>query len=103
MRRLKRSLSTYTFSRMPLFQVQLPLGEEAHIMNKPYAGLLAIMLYCGGSKAILAEQHALDADNFAGTVTLTTDYMFRGISFSNSEPALQGSFDWSYGNFFAGA
>lgn len=72
-------------------------------MNKPYAGLLAIMLYCGGGQAILAAEHALDADNFTGTVTLTTDYVFRGISFSNSEPALQGSFDWSYGNFFAGA
>ena len=71
-------------------------------MNKSCAGLLAIMLYCAGGVA-RADQHPLNPGNFSGTVTLTTDYIYRGISFSNEDPALQGSFDWSYGSFFAGA
>lgn len=33
----------------------------------------------------------------------TTDYVFRGISFTNERPAIQGSIDMSYGIFYAGA
>lgn len=42
------------------------------------------------------------AENFSATLTFTSNYMYRGLSFSNDHPALQGSFDWSYGNLFAG-
>lgn len=45
---------------------------------------------------------AFAAENFSATLTMTSNYMFRGTSFSNDKPALQGSFDWGYGNFFAG-
>ena len=70
-------------------------------MKKSTAGLLAIMLYMTGAPA-MAEEHPMDAGNFSATLTLTTDYIFRGISFSSEDPALQGSFDWGYGNVFAG-
>lgn len=43
-----------------------------------------------------------DISNFSSTVTITTDYVFRGISFSEEDPAIQGSMDWGYKNFYAG-
>ncbi len=42
------------------------------------------------------------AENFSATLTFTSNYIYRGLSFSNDHPALQGSFDWTYGNLFAG-
>jgi uncharacterized protein (TIGR02001 family) len=39
----------------------------------------------------------------SGTVTLVSDYVFRGISQSDGGPAIQGSFDWSNDMFYAGA
>jgi uncharacterized protein (TIGR02001 family) len=37
------------------------------------------------------------------TVGATSDYIFRGISLSDEDPAAQGSLDMSYGIFYAGA
>jgi uncharacterized protein (TIGR02001 family) len=37
------------------------------------------------------------------TVGGTSDYVFRGLSFTNEDPAAQGSLDMSYGIFYAGA
>ncbi len=40
----------------------------------------------------------------SGTVTAVSDYDFRGISLSGTDPALQGSIDWAHGSgFYAGA
>lgn len=41
---------------------------------------------------------------FSGTVALTTDYLFRGISQTDREPAIQGSMDYTYTpyGFYAG-
>ena len=40
----------------------------------------------------------------SGTVTAVSDYDFRGMSLSSTDPALQGSIDWaSEGGFYAGA
>lgn len=38
----------------------------------------------------------------SGTLTLTSDYMFRGISQTSGNPALQGSLDFTSGIFYAG-
>jgi len=38
----------------------------------------------------------------SGTAALTTDYIFRGLSFTDEGPAIQGSFDATYGIFYAG-
>ncbi|MFN0217920.1 MAG: TorF family putative porin [Hyphomicrobium sp.] len=45
------------------------------------------------------------ADEFGYSITLgaTTDYVFRGISLSDEKPEAQGSIDFSYGQFYAGA
>jgi len=42
------------------------------------------------------EEGALDAENFSATLTLTSDYVYRGISFTDGEPAVQGSFDYAH-------
>lgn len=36
--------------------------------------------------------------SFGGSLTLATDYMFRGISNSNNRPQVQGDLNWSHGS-----
>ena len=52
----------------------------------------------------LAATSAIAEDDFPGefsaNVALTTDYVFRGISQSDDEPAIQGGFDWSHESGF---
>jgi uncharacterized protein (TIGR02001 family) len=38
----------------------------------------------------------------SGTATITTDYIFRGVSFTGNQPAVQASFTGTYGIFYAG-
>lgn len=38
----------------------------------------------------------IDADNFSAVLTLTSDYVFRGISQSREDPAIQGGFDFEH-------
>lgn len=39
---------------------------------------------------------------FSGNVALTSDYTWRGVSQSDSDPAIQGGFDYANGLFYAG-
>jgi len=55
-----------------------------------------------GSGAALADG-PLAAENFSGTLTATSDYTYRGMTFSDGGPAIQGSMDWGTGPWFAGA
>ena len=58
-------------------------------------GVAAVLLLVSGAAA-----HA----ELSGTVSVVSDYDFRGISLSAKDPALQGSIDWaSEGGFYAGA
>ncbi|MGH8501359.1 MAG: TorF family putative porin [Gammaproteobacteria bacterium] len=36
------------------------------------------------------------AENFSSTLYFTTDYVFRGVSFTDEDPAVQGSFDYAH-------
>jgi uncharacterized protein (TIGR02001 family) len=55
------------------------------------------------SAAIIGSTGAANAEvAFSGNIALTTDYVFRGISQTNTEPAVQGGFDASSGIFYAG-
>jgi uncharacterized protein (TIGR02001 family) len=36
------------------------------------------------------------AENFSNTAYLTTDYVFRGVSFTEEDPAIQASFDYAH-------
>ncbi|MDH5823293.1 TorF family putative porin [Luteimonas sp. RD2P54] len=58
------------------------------------ASLLAFgLLAAGGAHA-----------EVSGSVTLTSDYLFRGLSQTNEEPALQGGIDYTHqSGFYAGA
>lgn len=60
---------------------------------------LAITLVTGG---MLASSPLALAD-FSANVALTTDYVFRGISQTGEDPALQGGFDFKHASgFYAG-
>jgi uncharacterized protein (TIGR02001 family) len=54
--------------------------------------------------ATIAGAGAASADEptLSGSVTLATDYVYRGVSQTENGPAIQGSFDYTNGNFYAG-
>jgi len=73
-------------------------------MKKLLALLLAGFMFVGSMGTASAEEDGgvFAEENFSATLTMTTDYIFRGVSFTGEDPAIQGSFDWGYGNFFVG-
>ena len=54
-------------------------------------GLMAAVIGIGMSGAALAEEAADDGfpGTFSGSVTLASEYVFRGISLSDEDPAIQ--------------
>ena len=65
--------------------------------------LLVGLISAGSMGNAMADTDPMAAENFSATMTFTTDYAYRGTSFSDKGPAIQGSFDYGYGSFFAGA
>ena len=63
--------------------------------------ILALLLIFGYGGVASAEG-AFAKENFSNTITLTSDYVFRGQSFTSQDPAIQGSFDWGMGSWYAG-
>lgn len=51
--------------------------------------------------ASLAGANAAQAE-ISANVSLTSDYVFRGVSLSDNGPAIQGGFDWTSEHFYAG-
>ena len=51
--------------------------------------------------ATIATAGAANAE-VTGNINLTTDYVFRGISLSGGDMAVQGGFDFTHGMFYAG-
>jgi len=68
--------------------------------NKILGSVLGSALLASSSVALADAPFA--AENFSSTLTFTSDYTFRGATASNSNPAIQGSFDWGNGAWFAG-
>lgn len=60
------------------------------------AALLAI------SAGVFATPAAMAEGEFSANVALTTDYVWRGISQNNENPAISGGFDYANGLFYAG-
>lgn len=59
--------------------------------------LILVSVFCLlGTAAFAAENDILADSNFSGTVFLTTDYVFRGISQTDSYGAVQGSMDYTH-------
>lgn len=69
-------------------------------MKFTYRLLGAAALASAAMGALPNAAHAEVA--FSGNIALTSDYVFRGISQTNTEPAVQGGFDASSGIFYAG-
>jgi uncharacterized protein (TIGR02001 family) len=62
---------------------------------------LFIVAYAG---LVFAEESDAwnDPKNMSGSVWLTTDYVFRGLSNSDEHPAAQGSLDYAFKGFYVG-
>ena len=55
------------------------------------------------ASATWSAVHAQVPGTLAGSLSVTTDYVFRGISQTQNDPAIQASVTWSVGNgFYAG-
>ena len=67
--------------------------------NKFYAMLIGGVLLSGTA---VVQADAFAEENFSASVWLTSDYIFRGQSFSDDDPAVQASLDWGYGSWYAG-
>ncbi|MBO0766234.1 MAG: hypothetical protein J2P50_16825 [Hyphomicrobiaceae bacterium] len=73
------------------------------------ASLLAALAFAGpaladgiSGRGHISEGPATRPCSTAGNVGLTTDYVFRGISQNNENPAVQGGVDLTCGNFYFG-
>jgi uncharacterized protein (TIGR02001 family) len=66
-------------------------------MRKFIAGASLLALAAGAALPASAET------TWTGTIAVTSDYKFRGISQTDNDPAIQGSFEAAHGGFFAGA
>lgn len=68
---------------------------------------LGYFCVAGAIFALALPQDSMAEDSagtFSGSVALTSDYLFRGISQTNNDPALQGGVTWtSTAGFYAGA
>lgn len=62
-------------------------------MKKKIVGILLVVLLAA-TGAAYAQSGIFDKDNFSATIYLTTDYVSRGVSASNENPALQGTIDY---------
>ncbi|MBI1239885.1 MAG: hypothetical protein GC199_11155 [Alphaproteobacteria bacterium] len=60
------------------------------------SAVCAAALMVVAAPAAMAQEEASSPFSFSGSLTLTSDYVFRGISQTQNDPALQGSFDVSH-------
>jgi uncharacterized protein (TIGR02001 family) len=60
--------------------------------------LIGAAVAAGATIACAGAAHA----EISANVQLTTDYIFRGVSLSNNNAAIQGGFDWSNDQFYVG-
>lgn len=81
---------------------------KENIWNKKKLGLLLALLFvatCGVAFAEEATKEKIETGLFAGknfgaSVALTTDYVFRGVSQTDENWAIQGSFDYGHPSGF---
>jgi uncharacterized protein (TIGR02001 family) len=69
------------------------------LLNKIAGGVLAAGLAFG---AVAAPASAEDKLGYTVTLTGVSDYLFRGISFTNEDPAFQPYVELTYGQFYLG-
>ena len=66
--------------------------------NKASLGGLLFLLFTTHAPSAFADGHS--PHSLSANVTLTSDYVYRGISQTNEGPALQGGFDYSHESGF---
>ena len=72
-----------------------------YIFSRAYKasiGGLLFLLFTTYVPSAFADEHS--PHSFSANVTLTSDYVYRGISQTNEDPALQGGFDYSHESGF---
>ncbi len=74
--------------------------QERPAARRSIANLsLVLALVCHGTVA----RAEIGVDNFTALLTITTDYVYRGLSQSHEDPAVQGGFQFQHDDgFFAG-
>ena len=62
------------------------------------------LLAAAGAAAFMAGAPALaqEAGEWSANFAVTSDYVFRGFTQSNSDPSINGGFDYANGSFYAG-
>lgn len=69
-------------------------------MRSPSPKLLttaaAVVLLASPAARAAEEEGIFARKNFTSTLAMTTDYVFRGVSQTDSSPAVQGSFDYAH-------
>ena len=74
-------------------------GKDGRTMEK--LALVMIMIVCVAVPTFAEE--AASPHSFSGNVTIATDYVFRGVSQTSENPAIQGGFDYGHASgFYAG-
>ncbi|MBV8658535.1 MAG: hypothetical protein JO142_11985, partial [Burkholderiales bacterium] len=63
-------------------------------------GLISSFLLCATAQADTAPAAPTPDYTFTGNVSLTSDYIFRGITQTNNHPAIQGGFDFAHKSGF---
>ena len=85
---------------LALFAFALPMGalaqDAAEPAEAPEAAEQAAQDEAPAAEAEATEEEA--SSNLTWTLAATSDYVFRGISQSNYDPALQGSLDYAFGD-----
>ncbi len=72
-------------------------------MRKILITIITLFITAYGGLVFAEESNAWDdPKNISGSVWLTTDYVFRGISNSDEHPAIQGSLDYTFKGFYVG-
>ena len=75
------------------------------MFKKNLGGAIAALLVVGVSGQAVAEKKMMETNigDFSANVAVYSDYIYRGISQTFEEPALQGGADWSHDSgFYAG-
>ena len=62
----------------------------------------AALVLAFSAAAADAQEEESGGPGFVGSVTLTTEYILRGISQTDEDPAIQGNIDFVAGGFYAG-
>ena len=78
---------------------QYPLGDSTvRILNAALSVLLLIAFAATavGEEAAEETEAGSSPHQFSANVLIATEYLYRGISQSNEDPALQGGFDYTY-------